>query len=90
MKTGGIKEKSLPSPKDFAGENMATRGPGQGGTQANWRLPSGEGLAEFALHAGFLAPFLLPRTRSGVAKHGPAAHPTQRQNTVVPMDGECK
>jgi hypothetical protein len=26
---------------------------------ANWRLPSGKALAEFALQAGFLAPLLL-------------------------------
>jgi hypothetical protein len=27
--------------------------------QNSWRLPSGEGLAEFALQAGFVAPLLL-------------------------------
>ena len=26
---------------------------------SDWRLPSGEGLAEFALHAGFVTPSLL-------------------------------
>ncbi len=46
----------------------------------NWRLPSGRALAEFALEAGFLAPFLMdskplaPRPPAGAQPaKGPAS-----------------
>jgi len=35
---------------------------------ANWRLPSGKALAEFALQSGFLAPLLFRRERFGSAE----------------------
>jgi len=35
---------------------------------ANWRLPSGKALAEFALQAGFLAPLLFRSDRFGSAE----------------------
>jgi hypothetical protein len=34
----------------------------------SWRLPSGEGLAEFALRFGFLAPSLLGQDAAGVRR----------------------
>jgi hypothetical protein len=34
----------------------------------NWRLPSGQALAEFALRAGFLAPLLFKAERFGLAE----------------------
>lgn len=40
--------------------------PAQSANQANWRMPSGLGLAEFALRGGFVAPGLMKR-------HAPAA-----------------
>jgi hypothetical protein len=36
-----------------------------------WRLPSGKGLAEFALASGFLAPPLLESGRSAAEKKEP-------------------
>lgn len=46
---------------------------------ANWRLPSGKALAEFALQAGFLAPLLFgadrfgkPAVKTGMALRGVA------------------
>jgi hypothetical protein len=38
---------------------------------ANWRLPSGKALAEFALQAGFLAPLVFRAERLGSAKQFP-------------------
>ena len=38
---------------------------------ANWRLPSGKALAEFALQAGFLAPLLFKAGRFGSAQQFP-------------------
>jgi hypothetical protein len=41
----------------------------------NWRLPSGQALAEFALQAGFLAPLLFKAERFGTTErfNGPAS-----------------
>ena len=38
---------------------------------ANWRLPSGKALAEFALQAGFLAPLLFRAERFGSGQRLP-------------------
>jgi hypothetical protein len=63
-KTAVVKSRTRPA-------ESATRS-GAGGARRNslsgviWRLPSGEGLAEFALRFGFLAPSLLGAPASAI------------------------
>jgi hypothetical protein len=49
---------------------------------ANWRLPSGKALAEFALQAGFLAPLLFRSDRFGSAERFPGE--ASSEETVMP------
>ena len=68
MKTGRMNQKGISSRRVKASRRgdspkaLASLKSGQ------WRLPSGEGLAEFALHGGFVAPSLLA---AGVARSSP-------------------
>ena len=59
MRTGKVNQKGLSSRRrNEKGRPAQTAAPPPT-AGAGWRLPSGEGLTEFALSAGFLAPFLL-------------------------------
>ncbi len=59
MRTGKVNEKGLSSRRRELRKRRADGGEERPGEGTSWRLPSGEGLMEFALHAGFLAPVLL-------------------------------
>lgn len=50
---GGLSRRAAASGGSEEFESWALTG------HSHWRLPSGEGLAEFALHAGLVAPSLL-------------------------------
>ena len=60
MKTGHTSRKRTPSLSESGGDNTRRRHSGPPEGRSDWRLPSGAGLAEFALGAGVVAPFLLP------------------------------
>lgn len=50
----------------------------------NWRLPSGQALAEFALQAGFLAPLLLKTEQLRPAVSGPARTTPEKEPAPKP------
>jgi hypothetical protein len=65
MKTGKVNEKGVSSRRGRTGiRRGGLRWVSRDGT--GWRLPSGEELAEFAVHAGFVAPALLPGAETRV------------------------
>ena len=65
MRTGKVNQKGLSPRRGRSGPRKvgpAALSPCEG---SGWRLPSGEGLTDFALHAGFLAPVLLDTKVAG-------------------------
>lgn len=49
----------------------------------NWRLPSGQALAEFALQAGFLAPLLFKTEGLGSVERFPGATAESLEDTAM-------
>ena len=59
MKTGRMNQKGILSRRVKASRRGNSPKALTSLQPSQWRLPSGEGLAEFALHAGFVAPSLM-------------------------------
>jgi hypothetical protein len=71
MKTGKVSPKGNPSRRHQASRASAPAQDWPWLDDSNWRLPSGQTLVEFALRAGFLAPFLMeedPNQRAAARK----------------------
>lgn len=67
MLTGRSSQKSHPPRRHGAAGRSVPAGAGFWRETGGWRLPSGEGLTEFALHAGVVAP-LLPAEKLALRK----------------------
>ena len=75
MLTARSSQNSHPSRCPRATRRSAPADAGFGPETGGWRLPSGEGLAEFALHAGVVAP-LLPVEKLALTKPGTSTETT--------------
>lgn len=89
MKSEKENQKVVPSRRGKRGLRGQTGAPWAPGGKENWQLPSGEGLAEFALHAGFAAPALLPHGDFGVGRPG-GGRGSQSEEEADALAGELR
>lgn len=83
MRTGKANQKGLSSRRHQAKRQPCDRADSPTRTGAGWRLPSGEGLTEFALSAGFLATFLMDGKQIGTASRCETNSPESPESVGV-------